>query len=187
MEIRQHFIPEQQFPICNFFGHWRPRKSLWVVCKGLSALGVCDKTSRSLVSQSLPPSLGLEQITTWTDQPAWSPQSADDVSQQCPVLYITDPGHNLTHFQEIKTFLSRSPRLTYLPDRMPEHPLKGIFRNPGIEGWVEHVHAQVERKAQAEHCHVTKCLFGATRIKKFWPTNLKKIKTAVILHDGPVV
>lgn len=46
------------------------------------------------------------------------------------------------------------------------------------------MHGKVERKAQAEHTIITKCLFGATRIKKFRLTNLKKIKTAVILHGG---
>lgn len=69
-----------------------PQSLLWVVCEGLSSVDVCDGTSRSLVSQSLPPSLGLEPITPWTDLTAWSCQSADDVSQQCPVLYIMDPG-----------------------------------------------------------------------------------------------
>jgi len=62
----------------------------------------------------------------------------------------------------MKNFLSRSPRLTYLP----EHLLKVIFRNPGIEGRAEQVHAKVERKAQTEHYDGTNCLFGATRLKK---------------------
>lgn len=92
-----------------------PQSLLWVVYKGLSAVDVCDGTSRLLVTQSLPLSLGLKPIITRTDEQVWSCQSVDCVSQQCPVLYITDTGCNLTHLQETKKCLCRNPKVTCLP------------------------------------------------------------------------
>lgn len=155
----------------NLFGYWRPTKPFMGSLQRAFSCG-CLWWNQQIISLAVSSTLLGTVVPYNLNWPASLELSVSRCQSAMSCIIYNGPGYNSTHFWEIKNFLSTSPRLTCLP----EHPLKGIFRNPGIEDWAEQVHTKAERKAQTEHCHVTKCLCWATRIKKFWLTCLKKIK-----------
>lgn len=142
MEVRQHFLLEQEFPMCNFFGHWRPTKPFMGSLQRAFSCG-CLWWNQQIISVTVSSTLtgtGANYSLNW-------PASLElSVSRWCQLamfcIIYNGPWIQFNTFPRNKRFLVQKS----MADLSAWTSFKRNIQN--IEGWAEQVRAKVERKGK---------------------------------------